>query len=121
MPLNQILLIVLTAAAVVAVIFLVRLFIQLQRTAAEAEITLVEVQVLTRHLSELDLEVKARVEELGETLQASKKAVFGLSQATMMASSKLLPAQAKFIPFALPLVRFVLRQMKKKKEKSHVR
>jgi Ca2+/Na+ antiporter len=120
MPLNHILLIVLTVAAVVAVIFLVRLFIQLQRTAAEAEKTLVEARVLTRHLSELDLEVKARVEELGDTLQASKKAALGLSQATMMVSSRLLPTQAKFIPFALPVARFILGQMKKRKEKSHV-
>jgi hypothetical protein len=120
MPLNDILLIILTVAAVVAVVFLVRLFIQLRKTAAEAEKTLAEVQVLTRHLSELDLEVKARVEELGETLQASKSAALGLSRATMMVSSKLLPTQAKFIPFVLPVARFVLRQMKRKKEKSHV-
>jgi hypothetical protein len=120
MPLTHILLIVLTIAAVVAVFFLVRLFIQLRKTAIEAEKTMAEVQVLTRHLSELDLEVKARVEELGETIQASKNAALGLSRATMMASSKLLPAQAKFIPFILPVARFVMKQMKKKKEKSHV-
>ncbi len=120
MPLNSILLIVLTAAAVIAVVFLLRLFIQLRRTAAEAEKALAEVRVLTQRLSELDLEIKARVEELGDTFRASKKAAVGLSEATMLFSSKLLPAQAKFLPFVLPVVRFVVRQIKKKKEKHHV-
>jgi hypothetical protein len=120
MSLNQILLIVLTVAAVVVVVFIVRLFIQLRRTAAEAEKTLAEVRVLAGHLSELDLEVKARVEDLGETIRASKKAAVGLSEATKLVSSRLLPAPAKFLPFVLPVARFVLRQMKKRKEKRHV-
>jgi hypothetical protein len=120
MPLTTILLIVLTFAAVVAVVFLVRLFIQLQRTAAEAEKTLVEVRVLAGHLSELDLEVKARVEELGNSYRAPRRAAGGFSEAAMLVSSKFLPTQAKFLPFVLPVARFVLRQMKKKKEKVHV-
>ena len=87
-----------TVAAVVAVVFLVRLFIQLRKTAAEAEKTLAEVQVLTQHLSELDLVVKARVEELGETLQASKKAALGLSRASLLVSSKLLAGPGQIPP-----------------------
>jgi hypothetical protein len=113
-------LIVLIAAAVVAVVFLVRLFIQLRTTAGEAEKTLVEVRVLVQKLSELDLEVKARVEELGDMLGTSKKAVVGLSEATMLVTSKLLPAPAKFLPLVLPVARFVVRQMKTRKEKHHV-
>jgi hypothetical protein len=110
----------LIAAAVVAVVFLVRLFIQLRTTVAEAEKTLVEVRVLAKNLSELDLEVKARVEELGAILGTSRKAGDSLSGMTMLATSKLLPAPAKFLPLALPLVRFVFRKMKKGKEKKHV-
>ena len=53
---------VLIAAAIVAVVFLIRLFVQLRTTAAEAEKTLVEVRVLAENLSELDLEIKDRVE-----------------------------------------------------------
>jgi len=120
MPLPHILFIVLTVAAVIAVVFLVRLFIQLQRTAAEAEKTLVEVRILAGHLSDLEVEVKARVEELGDTFRASRKAAGGISEAAMLVSSKFLPAQAKFLPFLLPVARFVLRKMKKKKEKLHV-
>jgi hypothetical protein len=120
MSTNQILLIILTVAAVVAVIFLVRLFIQLRRTAMEAEKTLVEVRGLTKNLNELDLVVKARVEELGDTLKASRKAAVGLSEATMMVTSKFLPAPAKYLPFILPLARFVMRQTRKKKENHNV-
>ena len=120
MPLTDILLIVLIAASIVAVIFLVRLLIQLRTTAVEAEKTLAEARVLVQHLSELDLEVKARVEELGDTLGLSRKAVIDISEATMLVNSKLLPAPVKFLPFVLPAVRFVMRQMKKRKEKHYV-
>ena len=120
MSLTNILLIVLIVAAVIAIVFLVRLFIQLRTTAREAEKTLVEVRVLVQHLSELDLEVKARVEELGDTLRVSRKAAVGLSEATIQVTSKLLPGPAKFLPLVLPVASFVLRQMKKKKEKHHV-
>jgi hypothetical protein len=119
MSLIHILLIVLIVAAVVAVVFLVRLFIQLRTMASEAEKTLAEVRVLVQHLSELDLEVKARVEELGDTLRVSRKAAVGLSEATMQVTG-LLPAPAKFLPFVLPVALFVMRQIKKRKEKHHL-
>ncbi len=102
---------VLIAAAIAAVVFLVRLFVQLRTTVAEAEKTLVEVRVLAENLNELDLEVKDRVEELGAMLGTSRKAGVGLSEG---GSSKLLPTSAKFLPFVLPVARFVLRKMKKK-------
>jgi hypothetical protein len=101
----------LIAAAIVAVVFLIRLFVQLRTTAAEAEKTLVEVRVLAENLSELDLEIKDRVEELGAMLGTSRKAGVSLSEG---GSPKLLPASAKFLPLVLPVARFVLRKMKKK-------
>ncbi len=119
MPLTDILLIVLTAAAVVAVVFHVRLCVQLRTTAGEASKTLAEIRVLVQHLSELDLEVKARVEELGDTLGVSGKAAVGLSNMAMLVTLKLLPAPAKFLLFVLPVARLIARQMKKK-EKYHV-
>ena len=53
-------------------------------------------------------------------LGTSRKAVVGLSEATMLVTSKLLPAPAKFLPLVLPVARFVVRQMKTRKEKHHV-
>jgi hypothetical protein len=120
MPLTDILLIVLTIAAVVAVVFLVRLLIPLRRTAMEAERTLAEVRVLVQHLSVLNLEVKTQVEGLGETLSVFGKAAIGLSKAALLVTSRLLPAPARLLLYALPMARFVARQMKKKEEKDHV-
>jgi hypothetical protein len=120
MQLNSILLIVLTATAVVAVVFLVLLFIQLRKTAGEAEKTLVEVRVLVQNLSELDLEVKARVEELGGTFGVFRKAAIEISKAAMMVTSRFLPAPARYLPFVLPVARYIMRQINKGKEKHHV-
>lgn len=120
MPLIHIFLIVLIVAAVVAIVFLVRLFIQLGTTAGEAEKTLAEVRVLVQRLSELDLEVKARVEELGDTLRVSRKAAVGFSEATMQITSKLLPGPAKYLPLVLPIAGLFVRRMQKRKEKHRV-
>ena len=118
MSLTQILLIILTVAAVVAVVFLVRLFIQLRRTAAEAEKTLVEARALAKSLHELDLSVKARVEDVGETLKASRKAAVAISEVSTLVAAKIMPAPAKYLPYILPVARFVFQQMKKRKEKE---
>jgi hypothetical protein len=120
MQLNSILLIVLTATAVVAVVFLVLLFIQLRKTAGEAQKTLVEVRVLVRHLSELDLEVKTRVEELGGTLGVFKTAAVEISKAAALVTSKFLPAPIRYLPLILPVARYITRQIKNGKEKHHV-
>jgi hypothetical protein len=117
MSLIHILLIVLI---VVAVIFLVRLLIQLRTTAEEAEKTLVEARVLVRHLSELDLEVKARVEELGGALGVSKTVAVEISKAAALVTSKFLPAPLRYLPFVLLAARYILRQIKTGKEKHHV-
>jgi hypothetical protein len=102
MQLTFILLLVLTIAAVVALVFLVRLLIQLRITGEEAGKTLAEVRVLVRNLNELDLEIKARVEEVGGSLGVFRKAAVGLSKAAMLVTLKLLPAPAKYLPFVLP-------------------
>jgi hypothetical protein len=120
LTLSQVLFIILTVAAVVAVIFLVQLFAQLRKTAAEAEKALVEVRALAKNLSELDFAVKARVDEFGDTLRASKKAALSVSEASFLVTSKFLQPSSKLLPLLLPVARFVLRQVKKRKEKKNV-
>ena len=120
MQLNSILLIVLTCAAVVAVVFLVRLSIQLRKMAGEAEKTLVEVRVLVQNLSELDLEVKARVEELGGTFGVFRKAAIEISKAAMMVTSRFLPTPVRYLQLILPVARYIAQQINKGKEKHHV-
>lgn len=117
LTLNQFLFLVLTFIALIAGIFLVRLFVQLRRTAAEGEKTLTELRALIRNLSELDLIVKEKVEVLGKTLEASKKAALNLSEASFLITSKIIRPSSRYLPLLLPIARFVWRQLKKRKEK----
>jgi hypothetical protein len=120
MTLNQILFLVLTLAGVVVAVYLVRLFAQLRRTAAQGELTLAEFRELAKSLNELDILVKQRVEDLGSTLEASRKAAVGLSEASFLLTTKILSPSSKILPLALPVARFVMQYLKKKKEKKNV-
>ena len=120
LTLNQMLFLVLTLAGVIVAVYLVRLFAQLRRTAAEGEQALAAFRVLAKSLNELDILVKQRVEDLGSTLEASKKAAIGLSEASFLLTTKILSPSSKILPLALPIARFVIRNLKKKKEKKNV-
>jgi len=121
LTLNQSLFLVLTLAAVVTAVYLIRLFIQLRRTAAEGEQALAAFRELAKNLSELDLLVKERVADLGTTLEASKKAATGLAEVSYFLTTKVLNPSSRLLPMALPVARFVMRYMKKrKKEKKDV-
>jgi hypothetical protein len=115
-----ILLTVLVSAAVVAVVFLVLLLIQLRTTAAEAGKTLVEVRVLAQNLSELDLEIKARIEEAGDTIGVIRKAAGDVSKAALLAVWKFLPSPAKYLTLLLPAARYIAQQIKQGKEDQNV-
>jgi uncharacterized protein YlxW (UPF0749 family) len=119
LTLNQVLLIIVAFAFVLAVVFLIRLFAQLRRTAAEGERALAEFRELARSLNELDLLVKQRVEDLGQTLAASKKAAANVAEASALITSRFLAPSAKYLPIILPVARFVWRQIGKRKEKKH--
>jgi len=116
LTLNQALLLVLTLAAVVVAVFLVRLFVQLRRTAAEGEKTLVEMRALAQHLTELDLVIKDKVETLGTTLEASKKAAVSIGQASALITSGFVQPASRFLPLIIPVVRFFFHRARKKKE-----
>ena len=119
LTLNQVLLLVLTFCAVILVVYLVRVLSQIRKTAAEGEKTIAELGVLAKHLTELDLVVKAKVEDLGKTLEASKKAAVNISQASSLITTKFIAPSSKFLPIALPVARFIWRQWKKKRRKKN--
>ncbi len=117
---NQALFLILTVAAVVAAVYLVRLFVQLRRTAAEGEKALAEIAELARHLKELDLVVKEQVEELAKTIAASKKAAVNVAEASSLITSKFVRPPFRFLPLILPVAQFLWRQVgKRKKERAH--
>jgi len=118
LTLNQVLGIILTMAAVVAVTFLALFLNQLRRTAREGQKTLAKAQEMMDGLKEIEAKVNASLDNVGEVLAASKKAVTGLSEITFFLTSKVIRPSAKYWPFLFPLLRLGLQQMKKRKEKK---
>jgi hypothetical protein len=118
LTLNQVLGIILTVAAVVAVTFLALFLNQLRRTAREGEKTLAKAQEVMDGLKEIEAKVNASLDNVGEVLATSKKAVTGLSEITFFLTSKVIRPSARYWPFLFPLIRLGLQQMKKRKEKK---
>jgi predicted dinucleotide-utilizing enzyme len=121
LTLNQVLSIILTVAAVVAVTFLAMFLSQLRRTAREGEKTLVKVQEAVEGMQAIEAKLSASLDNVGEVLATTKKAVSGLAEISFYVSSKVIRPSAKYWPLIFPLVRFGLQQMKKRKEKKDVR
>ena len=118
LTLNQVLLLILTITAVIVAVFLVRLLIQLRRTAGAGEKALVEMKRLAENLNELDLVVKAKVEDLGELVNASKETAVNLSQASMFLTTRVLKPAANYWPLVYPVMLFFWKRMRKRKEKK---
>jgi uncharacterized protein YoxC len=118
LTLNQVLGIILTVAAVVAVTFLALFLNQLRRTAREGEKTLAKAQEVMDGLKEIEAKVNTSLDNVGEVLATSKKAVTGLSEITFFLTSKIIRPSARYWPFLFPLIRLGLQQMKKRKEKK---
>jgi hypothetical protein len=118
LTLNQVLGIILTMAAVVAVTFLALFLDQLRRTAREGQKTLAKAQEMMDGLKEIEAKVNASLDIVGEVLVTSKKAVTRLSEITFFLTSKVIRPSAKYWPFLFPLLRLGLQQMKKRKEKK---
>jgi hypothetical protein len=118
LTLNQVLGIILTVAAVVTVTFLALFLNQLRRTAREGEKTLAKAQEMMDGLKEIEAKINASLDNVGEVLATSKKAVTGLSEIMFFFTSKVIRPSAKFWPFLFPLVRLGLQRMKKRKEKK---
>jgi uncharacterized protein YoxC len=70
LTLNQVLLIILTVAAAVAVAFLVTFLNQLRRTAREAEQALAKARELMDGLKEIEAKINTSLDDVG---QASRK------------------------------------------------
>ena len=119
LTLNQFLFLVITIAVVVAVSYLVSLFVQLRKTAAEGEKTLVEIRELAKNLRMLDQIVKTKIDEMSKVLEASKKAATNVSEAAAFLTTKIIRPSSSYLPILLPFIRFAWRQWKKRKEKKN--
>jgi hypothetical protein len=120
LTLNQFLLLVITIAVVVAVTFLINLLRQLRKTAHEAEEALIEVKKLVGEARETSRSIQAKIEDVGELVQASKKTAVGISEIAWFVTTKILRPSSKYWPFLFPLIRLGWRQAKKFKEEKNV-
>ncbi len=116
LTLNQFLFLILTFAAVVAGAFLTMFLAQLRKTAKEGEKTLIEVRSLVSNLNATNRQINEKIENLGEVVEASKKAAVTLSEASMLLSTRFIRPASKYWPILFPLFRLGLRLLKKKKE-----
>jgi formate-dependent nitrite reductase membrane component NrfD len=119
LTLNQVLFIILTVAAAVAVAFLVTFLNQLRRTAREAEQALAKSQELMEGLKEIEAKINTSLDDVGQVLRTSKKAAHGLSEITGFLTTKVVRPGAMYWPFLFPLLRLGWQQMKKRKERKH--
>ena len=120
LTLNQFLFLVITIAVVVAVTFLVTLFVQLRKTAKEGEKTLVEIRSLARNLNETSQKALGKIDDVDETLQAVKKTAGRLSEITWFLTTRMIKPSSKYWPILFPLIRLGWRHWKKRKEKNNV-
>ncbi|MBM3296588.1 MAG: hypothetical protein FJY83_03205 [Candidatus Aminicenantes bacterium] len=120
LTLNQVLAIVIVLAAVVAVTVFVILALQLRKTAAEAEKTLAEYRELAKGLQLLDQTLKDKLEVLGQTLEAARRTAVNVSGATFWLSSKVFKPASRWWPLLAPVLRFVWRKWKQRKEEHDV-
>jgi hypothetical protein len=119
LTLNQVLFIILTVAAVVAVTFLVLFLHQLRRTALEGEKALAKSQELMNELRVIEAKISTSLDDVGEVLGKSKKAVAGISDIAFLLSTRVLRPSAKYWPILFPLLRLGWRQMKKRKGRNN--
>ena len=118
LTLNQVLNIILTVAAVVVVTFLALFLNQLRKTAREAEKTMAKAQEAIDGLQVIEAKINAGLDNVGEVLATSKKAVSGVSEVTRYLTAKVVRPSVKYWPILIPLLRYGLQQMKKRKEKK---
>jgi len=118
LTLNQVLAIILTVAGVVAITFLVLFLNQLRRTAKEGEKALVKVQETMDGLQVIEARLNSSLDNVGQVLAMSKKAVSGISEVTFFLTSKVIRPSSKYWPFLFPLLRLGLQALKKRKEKK---
>lgn len=119
LTLNQFLFLVLTFSAVVVATFLVLFLIQMRKTAAEGEKVLAELKKLALNLNELNGVIKDKLEDLGQVMEASRKTILNLSEASFFVTARLLKPASKYWPFIYPLIQFFLKKRRKRKEEKN--
>jgi len=118
LTLNQFILLVITIAVVVAVTFLVIFMTQLRKTAREGEETLKDLRSLIQNLNQTNQKLRAKVEDVGEIVEATKNAASSFSEILWFLTAKIIKPTSRYWPFIFPFIRLGWRQLRKKKRKE---
>lgn len=121
MPLTlyQFLGLVLTLVIVVVATWFILFLRQLKRTAEEAEKALAELRHNLQEFNELQALIKEKAERIGETIESSRKIASNLAEILGLVTAKLIKPASSYWPLIFPIIQFLWRQKKKRKEKSH--
>jgi uncharacterized protein YoxC len=119
LTLNQFLWLVITLVVVVVATWFVLFLQQLRRTAGEAEKTLAELRHNLQEFNELQAIIREKVETLGETVESSRKIASSLADILGFLAIRVVRPASRYWPLIFPILQFLWRQKKKRKEKSH--
>ncbi len=121
LTLNQILFLILTITAVVVAVFLILLLLHLRRACEETEKAMHELRQAAANLKTLEAALQEKLEDVGYILDAGKKAAHGLTQTVQAFGSGPLKPLAKVWPLLVPIVGYLVRRWKSRKEEKDVR
>ncbi len=119
LTLNQFLWLVITLIAVVVATWFILFLHQLRKTVGEAEKTLAELRHNLQEFNDLQAIVREKVETLGETIESSKKVASSLADILSFLAIRVVRPANRYWPIIFPILQFIWRQKKKRKEKSH--
>lgn len=119
LTLNQFLWLVITLVVVVVATYLVLFLNQLRKTALEAEKALTELRHNLQEFNELQAIIREKAESLGETIESSRKVASSLADILSFLALRVVRPATRYWPLIFPVLQFLWRQKKKRKEKSH--
>lgn len=119
LTLNQFLWLVMTLVVVVVATYFVLFLHQLRKTAGEAEKALTELRHNLQEFNELQAILREKAESLGETIESSRKVASSLADILSFLAIKVVRPANRYWPLIFPVLQFLWRQKKKRKEKSH--
>ncbi|MGQ9471867.1 MAG: hypothetical protein ACUVR0_09285 [Candidatus Aminicenantales bacterium] len=119
LTLNQFLWLVITLTIVVVATWLIFFLRQLKATAEEGQKALAELRRALEEFHEVEVLIKEKVETMADTLESSRKVAASLAEILGFLAARVARPASRYWPFIFPLLQFIWRQKKKKKERIH--
>lgn len=119
LTLNQFLWLVITLTIVVVATWLILFLRQLKATAEEGQKALAELRRALEEFHGVEVLIKEKVETMADTLESSRKVAASLAEILGFLATRVARPASRYWPFIFPLLQFIWRRKKKKKERIH--